>query len=346
MNLKAALKTKRGRLVLVGVVLALVTLFGVGALRGEELPVISLAAENIPLPFSVPLLGDHIPNTLPATWLTMVILIVVALLYNRAVKKEGPPSRFRVAVESISEGMLGFMEGVGGEHVRDFFPLVATFFLFIAISNWCGILPGFGSIGVEVAHHAEAASAVEHVDEGEEAVADEHSEAAEHGEEETELIPFFRSANAHLSTTLALALISVAATQYYGLKIQGKSYLNKYFNFQASSPKPEEPKEGLEGAISKFARVVEMVVNGIVGLLEILLEALKALPFAFRLFGNIFAGEVLLFVVSYLFLFVFPIIFLGLELFVGLIQALIFSMLTLVFFSMAATSHHGDESHH
>ena len=121
---------------------------------------------------------------------------------------------------------------------------------------------------------------------------------------------------------------------------------NKYFNFKAASPKPDKSKKGLEGAISKFARIVEIVVNGIVGLLEIALEALKTLPFAFRLFGNIFAGEVLLFVVSYLFLFIFPIIFLGLELFVGLIQALIFSMLTLVFFSMAATSHHGDESHH
>jgi F-type H+-transporting ATPase subunit a len=80
-------------------------------------------------------------------------------------------------------------------------------------------------------------------------------------------------------------------------------------------------------------------------LIEIALETLKVLPFSFRLFGNIFAGEVLLFVVSYLFLFIFPIIFLGLELFVGLIQGLIFTMLTLVFFSLATTSHQGEESH-
>jgi F-type H+-transporting ATPase subunit a len=266
----------------------------------------------------------------------MVILIGVALAYNRAQRREGPPSRFRVAVEAVGEGLYKFIESVAGESARMFFPLVATFFLFIAVSNWCGILPGFGSVGVRVAHHGEATAVVEHGDEA----------SAEQGEVETELIPFFRSANAHLSTTLALAVVSVMATQYFGFKVQGTPYLRKFLNFRASSPKPDPAaQKGLQGLISKFARVVEIGVNGIVGLLEIILESLKVLPFAFRLFGNIFAGEVLLFVVSYLFAFVFPIIFLGLELFVGLIQGLIFAMLTLVFLSMATTAHHGEESH-
>jgi F-type H+-transporting ATPase subunit a len=276
----------------------------------------------------------------------MLVLILIGWRYHRAVRSEGPPSRFQVAVEAVGEGMVGFIRDVGGEHARLFFPLVATFFLFIAISNWFGILPGFGSIGVKVAHHGEE-TAVEEVHgeevhaEGDEA----HAEDEEGHEEDLELVPFFRSANAHLSTTLALAIVSVVAAQYYGFKVQGAPYLQKYFNFQATSPKPETPRKGLEGAIDKFARGVEVVVNGIVGLLEIILETLKVLPFSFRLFGNIFAGEVLLFVVSYLFAFVFPVIFLGLELFVGLIQGLIFSMLTLVFFSVATTSHHGGESH-
>jgi len=331
MNLKAV-KTPRGCLTLIFIVLAVGGLFAVGVLRPEaRLPVISLAAEEIPIPFQDPVL--HVPNTLPSTWLTMLILIGIGVAYRRSLRKEGPPSRFRVAVEGVAEGMLGFMQNAVGKKARIFFPLVATFFLFITISNWCGILPGFGSIGVYVAHHSEEAAATE-----------EHAE--EHGEE-LELIPFFRSANAHLSTTLALAVVSVAAAQYFGLKVLGAPYLNKYLNFKASSPKPDPAtaKKGLEGIISKFARVVEILVNGIVGLLEIILEMLKVLPFSFRLFGNIFAGEVLLFVVSFLFAFIFPIIFLGLELFVGLIQGLIFAMLTLVFFSIATTSHHGDESH-
>jgi len=318
-------------------------LCGLGVLRGEHVPHISLAAEEIPLPFSAPLFGNHIPNTLPATWLTMVILIGLGLAYNRAQRKEGPPSRFQVAVETVGEGLYSFIESVERKHARLFFPLLATFFLFIAISNWCGILPGFGSVGVLVAHHSAEERAIEH---GEEEV------AGEHGKEELMLVPFFRSANAHLSTTLALAIVSVVATHYYGFKALGASYSSRFINFRASSPKPSPPPADQKGfqsliqkIVPKFARGVETVVNGIVGLLEIILESLKVLPFSFRLFGNIFAGEVLLFVVSYLFAFVFPVIFLGLEIFVGLIQALIFTMLTLVFMSVA-TAHHGPEGSH
>jgi F-type H+-transporting ATPase subunit a len=366
-SLKAILKTRRGRLALLLVILGITVLCVFGLLREEaELPVISLAAEKIPLHFLEPIVGAGAPlsllgplflvsevdptpgiyNTLTATWLTMAILIGLGLGYNRAVRRAGPPSRFRLAVEAVGEGLYNFMWGVGGEHARLFFPLVATFFLFIAISNWCGVLPGFGSVGVRVAHHGAEPAAVEAGEE--EAIAEHGDEHPEAEAAETELVPFFRSADAHLSTTLALAIVSVAATQYFGFKVLGPPYSRKYLNFRAASPKPDPAsQQGLQGTVSKLARVVEVGVNGIVGLLEIVLEGLKALPFSFRLFGNIFAGEVLLFVVSYLFAFVFPIIFLGLELFVGLIQALIFSMLTLVFFSMATTAHHGGEdSHH
>jgi F-type H+-transporting ATPase subunit a len=383
MDFKAVLKTRRGRLVLLGIVLAMVLLCMVGLLPTlgvqvagleGELPEISLAAEEIPPPYSqvilavglvamlyftlrlvllgyrwalvalpvaiavyIPYVGQPIPNTMPATWLTMIILIGVALAYSRAQRKEGPPSRLRVAVEAVADGLYSFVESVGGKHARLFFPLVATFFLFIALSNWCGILPGFGSVGVQVVHHSEEAVAVEH---------------AEESEGEEVLVPFFRSANAHLSTTLALAVVSVVATHYLGFKVVGGSYSSRFLNFRATSPAPASPpaeQKGFQAVIQrivpKFARIVEATVNGIVGLLEIILESLKVLPFSFRLFGNIFAGEVLLFVVSYLFAFVFPIIFLGLELFVGLIQGLIFAMLTLVFMAVAVAHHHGEESH-
>jgi len=329
MDFKAILKTRKGRLTIAGIVLGMGLLCVVGVLPtlgvlGEgQLPEISLAAEEIPLPFSVPLFGDHIPNTLPATWLTMIILVGVGLGYRNARHKEGPSSRFQVAVEAIVDALYNFVESVAGDNARLFFPLLGTFFLFIAISNWCGILPGFGSIGVWVEHHGEEV-----------------------------LVPFLRSADAHLSTTMALALVSVVATHYYGFRVLGASYSTRFVNFRATSPEPEvgsDDQGGFQGAIQrlvpKFARVIETVVNGIVGLLEIILETLKVLPFAFRLFGNIFAGEVLLFVVSYLFLFVFPVIFLGLEIFVGAIQALIFTMLSLVFMSVA-TAHHGPEESH
>jgi F-type H+-transporting ATPase subunit a len=314
-NFRNLLKTTRGRLIFVGVILGVAVLCGVGVLAGERLPVISLAAEQIPLPFSVPVFGDHIPNTLPATWLTMLILLALGWGYSRAWRKKGELSRFQVAVEGVGEAMLDFVEGVGNEHTRLFFPLVGTFFLFITVSNWCGILPGFGSIGVWVEHH-----------------------------HEMELVPFFRSANAHLSTTLALAIVSVAATQYYGFKVLGTSFMGRYINFRASSPKPdpETGPEGFRGTIAKVAYYVEIGANGFVGILETILEVIKVLPFSFRLFGNIVAGEVLLFVVSFLFAYVFPVIFFGLELFVGVIQALIFAMLTLVFMSVATSHGHGE----
>jgi len=332
MDFKAILKTRRGKLALIGILLGIGILCGVGMLPGtgvlpqSVLPEISLAAEEVPLYFLTSLFGeeDHsseshppsIPNTLPSTWLTMAILIGIGIKYKRATQKK-EATRFQLALEMVGKGILDFVNKIGGKNSRLFFPLVTTFFLFITFSNWCGILPGFGSIGVWVEHHGEEV-----------------------------LVPFFRSANAHLSTTLALAFVSVGAAQYFGFKVLGLPYLRKYLNFKAASPVPDlSEKNRLQKFISKFSRGIEIIVNGIVGLLEIILEFLKVLPFSFRLFGNIFAGEVLIFVVSFLFAFVFPVIFLGLEIFVGLIQGLVFSMLTLVFFSVATTAHHEGESH-
>ncbi|MEA3349422.1 MAG: FoF1 ATP synthase subunit a [Chloroflexota bacterium] len=344
MDFKTILKTRRGRFGLIAIILGVISLCvlgllpTLGVLQKGTLPEISLAAEKIPLPFLEPIVGkhaplsflgpfflvseeDHVPgifNTLTATWLTMIILIGIGTAYYRAQRKEGTPSLFQVAMETVIEGMFGFVENIVGENAHLFFPLVATFFFFIAISNWCGILPGFGSIGVWAKHHGEAI-----------------------------LVPILRSANAHLSTTLALGTISVVATQYFGFKLLGTSFMRRYINFKPSSPESDGTAEGLQATVGKIARVVEAGANGIVGLLELILEIIKVLPFSFRLFGNIVAGEVLLFVVSYLFAFIFPVIFLGLELFVGVIQALIFAMLTLVFTSMATTQHGEDsESSH
>ncbi len=136
-----------------------------------------------------------------------------------------------------------------------------------------------------------------------------------HEGEET-FIPYARSANSDLNMTLALAFISVVATHAYGMKSLGiGAHISKFFSFK--------------GPIDFF-----------VGILEFVSEFAKILSFSFRLFGNIFAGEVLLIIVGILLPFVAPIPFLGLELFVGLIQALIFATLTLVFLEIAVAKHH------
>ena len=128
-------------------------------------------------------------------------------------------------------------------------------------------------------------------------------------------IPVFRSPSADLSTTLALGIFSILAVQFFGFKYLGLSYLKKYIN--------------LKGPIDFF-----------VGILELVLEVAKIASFAFRLFGNIFAGEVLLIVAGSLIPLISPIPVLGMELFVGFIQALVFAMLTLVFLSMSVEKAH------
>lgn len=135
-----------------------------------------------------------------------------------------------------------------------------------------------------------------------------------HGEEK-EFLPIFRSGSADLNTTIALALIAMSAIQFFGLKTLGGGYLKKFFNF--SSP-----------------------IMFYVGILELIGEFSKIISFAFRLFGNIFAGEVLLTVIAFLIPLFAPLPFLGLELFVGFIQALVFSILTAVFLNAATSKEH------
>lgn len=299
---EARSRSKRRRLViLLAILFSLVFCVGGLMLPGKKLPVISMAAERIPLHLPFPGFEEGIPNTLPTAILATLTLTLLGLAYYRAQRRAartGQESRFLIAVDAVFEGMYSFVENVAGEHLTPvFFPLVASFFFFILTANWMGLIPGVGSVGVWGEHHGE-----------------------------TVLIPLFRSANADLNTTLGLAVVSVIATQYFGFKLQGRHYLRKFLNFTAP---PDSGK----------LKPVLVIANGFVGILEMISEVIKIFSFAFRLFGNIFAGEVLLVVVSFLAAFVATIPFMGLELFVGLIQALIFSMLSLIFFTMAAHHH-------
>lgn len=126
---------------------------------------------------------------------------------------------------------------------------------------------------------------------------------------------FVRSPSSDLNFTLAIAIISVIGIQYYGIKQAGfLKYGKKFINF--------------ENPIKFF-----------IGILELVSEFAKIISFSFRLFGNIFAGEVLLLVVYFLVPYIIPLPFLFLEIFVGFIQALVFAMLTLVFLKIATAEH-------
>ncbi len=234
----------------------------------------------------------EIRNTMLMAWMGMALLTLLAVLVART-KYKRVPGRFQAAAELIIEGVFGLADSVLQDKklTRRVFPVVATFFLYILVSNWMGILPGVGSITVEHAGKA---------------------------------VPLFRSLAADVNTTLAFSLISVIMTQALGIATIGiLPYVRKYIVM------PWEKPYG---------------IGMFVGLLELIGEFARLISFAFRLFGNIFAGEVLLVVIFYLAPYIVPIPFLGMELFVGVIQALVFTMLTLVFLKMAVTAH-SDPSH-
>jgi len=141
-----------------------------------------------------------------------------------------------------------------------------------------------------------------------------------------ELVPFVRVNSTDLNFTVALALIAVVMVQVFGIRALGAGYFKKFWNTSTLFTKP-----------------VFGVIDFGVGLLELVSEFSKVLSFSFRLFGNVFAGSVLLFVIGYLVPTFAQTIFLMLEFVVGLIQAVVFGMLTMVFMSQAVVSHHGDE---
>jgi len=231
-----------------------------------------------------------VTNSFLASVIVSVILIIVAFALSKNIS--GKPSRFRAVIEEMFIFIMDLAESVGGKGARQYVPLVLTFFFYILLSNWMGLLPGFGSL-----------------------------ELIRFEGGQREVVPLLRGATADLNTTLALALISVFAIQFYGVSKSKLKYFTRFFNFQ--------------GPIQFFT-----------GILELISEFAKIISFTFRLFGNVFAGEVLLAVVAGLIPVLAPFPFFGLEIFVGFIQALVFAMLTLVFIQLAVMHHNeGAEGH-
>ena len=242
---------------------------------------ISLAAEPI-----LHIGSFAVTNALLMSMLISVVFLLVLLFLPRNLAYV--PKGLQNIVESLFELVNGVVRSIVSDEkvALAILPLVATFFLFILINNWAGLLPGVGSIGFYEMH-----------------------EGAE------VFVPLLRGANSDLNMTLALACVSVFTLQYMGFKFGGFAYLKKFFNFSG-------------------------VIDAFIGLLELLSDIVKIFSFSFRLFGNVFAGEVLLIVIGAFVPYVAPIPFLGLELFAGGVQALVFSMLTIAFINMATSHEH------
>ena len=220
-----------------------------------------------------------VTNTLTNTLLVDGLLVALAWKISKSASLV--PSKFQGAIEIIMEGFYNLTESVAGERTLKIFPYVMTFFLFILLANWTGLIPVITSLEFFNGH--------EHVH-------------------------LFRSASTDLNTTLALAIVSIVATHTMSIRTIGlKHYLGKFFSL-----KP----------LDLYA-----------GLLELVSELTKFISFSFRLFGNIFVGELILGILFSAFAFFVPIPVIMYELFVGAIQATIFALLTMAFMALFTTKH-------
>lgn len=273
----------------------------------------TLAAEVMFNIGSFPITNSYINSSL-----TVIIFGIFAFFLNNSInkyyKKNIAPKGLLNLFELILETVLGYFDQVTGDRkitIR-FLPIVGSLFFFILFSNWMGLLPGTGSIGIWQIHHGKM-----------------------------ELIPLLRPANSDLNTTAAMAVLAVVASHVFGIMTIGFfKYLNKYIKLG-----------DLYFAIKSFnpVKILVAVIELFVGFIEIFSEIAKMVSLSLRLYGNIFAGEVLLTVIASLIAgygaFAIPLPFMALELIVGIIQAVVFAMLTLVYLNIATQKPHDHDEH-
>ncbi len=281
------------------------------------MPHVQVAPERIS---HTPLFGDfYVTNTILAMLIMDVIIVLFFLPFMRAAKGGSllPEGGFAGAGEAIVEMLHNMVETTAGKATKAIFPWVTTIFITVLVANLMELIPGVDSIGF--------------------------FEKSGHGYQiENTFIPgvmalvkeeghymvtaYIRVLSTDLNFTAALALISVVMTQVIGVKYQGLGYFSKFLYTRTLFSKP-------------FLGVMDLMV----GLLELVSEFSKVLSFTFRLFGNVFAGSVLLFLVGSMIPVFAQSMLLTFEFGIGIIQAYVFAMLTLVFMAQAAAGHGGEE---
>jgi F-type H+-transporting ATPase subunit a len=283
--------------------------FSSAALAAEPAPAASEEHETLPLKAS-PLLtiGKFtITNSMLVTWVVAAGIIVFAQTATRKIKPI--PDGIQNFWEWLVEGLYNFLEGViGPDLVRKTFWFFATIFIFILFVNWFGLIPGVGTIGW--GHHNPTTGAF-HIDR-----------------------PLLRGGNADLNMTTAMAAIFFVLWLIWAIQAQGVGgFLLHLF--------------GPKGETSGVLKVVMVVIFFLVGWLEIVSILFRPVSLSFRLFGNIYAGESIMEAMSAMVPYLswlLPLPFYFLELVVGVVQALVFMLLTAVFTLLIAQ--HGPEQAH
>ena len=300
---------------------------------------ISLAAETL---FEIgPVV---VTNSLFSAFIIVGLMVVLTLLGSASIRYE-KPGKFQLFLEMIIGGFRSTAKDILGEKkTSKLFSFLFTFFVFIVVSNWFGLLPFVGPIVIE--HNETEEETVPEIKEdvrageltdievikGESVNENEtaHPEEKEvsfltclkerdcilttDGIERIEAFPLFRAPTSDVSATMALSIIAIVAIHTMGFSSLGLGYMKKFINF--SNP-----------------------MSFFVGILELVSEMGKLISFTFRLFGNVFAGEVLLLVITSISFGLATLPFMALEVFVGFIQAFVFFMLTSVFISVASDEH-------
>ncbi len=255
-----------------------------------------------------------ITNALLNTWIVVFLLSIFAIFLRKKLKTI--PKGIQNFFEIIIDYGLNLCDNVTGDRKKSLkiFPIVFTLFIFIIVNNYLGLLPGIGSIGF-----------IENID------------------GHKTFIPMFRGGTADLNTTLGLAIFAVILSNIFGVIMVGAwNYFNKFININALTHpfknfrKNYELKGILGACVDLLIDIFVGIIKFSVGLIEIVSEIAKVASLSFRLFGNIFAGEVLLSSIAVIMAFLVPIPFMFLELIVGLVQAMVFSILVLVYFTIAS----------
>jgi F-type H+-transporting ATPase subunit a len=248
-----------------------------------------------------------VTNALFTSWVVVFILIIIAIIVKTNIKKipKGIQNIFELLIEEAEK--LCDQVTSSRAITNKAFPIVFAVFMFVLLNNWMGILPlgGFGLI-----------------------------EMTEHGKT---WIPLIRSGTADINGTLPLAILSVIGANLFGIISIGLwKTINKYVNLNA-----------LGSIFTKIRKDPSILMTApimfAVGLLELIGEFAKVASLSFRLFGNVFAGEVLLASMGAIMAFILPTPFVFLEVFIGVIQAFIFAILTLVYYTISSMDHDEDE---
>jgi F-type H+-transporting ATPase subunit a len=270
--------------------------------------------------------GTLIPFTNSLLMTIIVDLTLLGLIIAGVGRMQLVPRGLQNMLEAVVEGVYNFARGIDRQNVAKFFPLPMTIFLFFLIANMLALVPLVGSIGIcETVTHAATTEATTAAAPAQSLFTNwpGHCSGTDAQGNELLLIPLLRAPAADLNVTFAFALVSMFMVEFFGFQALGLTYLTKFFNFK-------------EGPMGTF-----------VGLIELISEVSRIISFAFRIFGNIFGGEVIIVVMAYLFPYLLPLPFYGFEVFVALMQAIIFAILTLIFCSTAIIAHgHDDHGEH